>query len=49
MIVYICDPKNSTKVLLNLRNSFSAVAEYKINSNKSESRELTEPVYQNKA
>jgi hypothetical protein len=35
MIVYISDPKNSTRELLNLINSFSAVAVYKINSNKS--------------
>ena len=35
MIVYISDPKNSTRELLELINSFSAVAEYKINSNKS--------------
>ena len=35
MIVYISDPKNSTRKLLNLINSFSAVAGYKINSNKS--------------
>jgi predicted transcriptional regulator YheO len=35
MIVYICDPKNSTRELLNLINSFSAVTGYKINSNKS--------------
>jgi hypothetical protein len=35
MIVYINDPKNSTRELLNLINSFSAVAGYKINSNKS--------------
>jgi hypothetical protein len=35
MIVYINDPKNSTRELLNLTNSFSAVAGYKINSNKS--------------
>jgi hypothetical protein len=34
-IVYISDPKNSTRELLNLINSFSAVAGYKINSNKS--------------
>jgi hypothetical protein len=33
MIVYI--PKNSTRELLNLVNSFSAVAGYKSNSNKS--------------
>jgi hypothetical protein len=35
MIVYLSDPKNSTRKLLNLINSFSAVAGYKINSNKS--------------
>jgi hypothetical protein len=35
MIVYISDPKNSTRELLNLINSFSAVAGYKIISNKS--------------
>jgi hypothetical protein len=35
MIVYISDPKNSTRELLNLINSFSTVARYKINSNKS--------------
>jgi hypothetical protein len=35
MIVYISDPKNSTKEPLNLINSFSAVAGYTINSNKS--------------
>jgi ribosome biogenesis protein Nip4 len=35
MIVYISDPKNSTRQLLNLINSFSEVARYKINSNKS--------------
>jgi hypothetical protein len=35
MIIYINDPKNSTRELLNLINSFSEVAEYKINSNKS--------------
>ena len=35
MIVYISDPKNSTRELVNLINSFSAVAGYKINSNKS--------------
>ena len=32
MIVYISDPKNTTRELLNLINSFSEVAEYKINS-----------------
>jgi hypothetical protein len=35
MIIYISDPKNSTRELLNLINSFSAVGGYKINSNKS--------------
>jgi hypothetical protein len=35
MIVYIRDAKNSTRVLLNLINSFSEVPGYKINSNKS--------------
>jgi hypothetical protein len=35
MIVYIRDAKNSTRELLSLINSFSAVTGYKINSNKS--------------
>jgi ribosome biogenesis protein Nip4 len=35
MIVYISDPKNSTRELLQLINNFSKVARYKINSNKS--------------
>jgi hypothetical protein len=35
MIVYRSDPKNSMRELLNLINSFSAVAGYKINSNRS--------------
>ena len=35
MIVYVSDPKNSTKELLQLINTFSNVAEYKINSKKS--------------
>jgi hypothetical protein len=35
MIAYIIDPKNSTRELLKLINSFSEVAGYKINSNKS--------------
>jgi ribosome biogenesis protein Nip4 len=35
MIVYISDSKNSTRELLNLINSFSEVARYNINSNKS--------------
>ena len=35
MIVYISDPKNFTRELLNLINSFNEVAGYKINSNKS--------------
>jgi hypothetical protein len=33
-IAYMSDPKNSTRELLSLINSFSAVAGYKINSNK---------------
>jgi uncharacterized protein (DUF927 family) len=35
MMVYISHPKNSTRELLNMVNSFSEVAGYKINSNKS--------------
>jgi hypothetical protein len=35
MLVYISDPKNSTKEVPNLRNNFSKVPGYKINSNKS--------------
>ena len=35
MIVYISDPKDSTRELLNLINSSGEVAGYKINSNKS--------------
>ena len=35
MIVYVSDPKNSNREFLNLINGFSAVAVYKINSNKS--------------
>ena len=35
MIVYINDPKNSTREVLNLINRFSEVAGYKSNSNKS--------------
>jgi hypothetical protein len=35
MIVYISEPKNSTREILNLINSFNEVAGYKINSNKS--------------
>ena len=34
MIVYISDPKNSTKELLQLINTFSKVAGYKISSKK---------------
>jgi hypothetical protein len=34
MIVYISDPKNSTREHLNLINSFGVIARYKINSNK---------------
>jgi hypothetical protein len=33
--IYIRDPKNSTRELLNLINNFSEVSGYKINSNKS--------------
>jgi hypothetical protein len=33
MIVYVSDPKNSNRELLNLINSFNSVAGYKINSN----------------
>ena len=35
MIVYISDPNNSIRELLSLINSFSVVAGYKLNSNKS--------------
>ena len=35
MIAYISNPKNSTKELLQLINTFSNVAGYKINSKKS--------------
>jgi hypothetical protein len=35
MIVYISDPKNSTREFINLIKIFSVVAGYKINSNKS--------------
>ena len=35
MIVYMNDPKNSTRKLLQLINTFSKVAGYKINSKKS--------------
>ena len=34
MIVYISDPKNSTKELLQLINTFSNVSGYKVNSKK---------------
>jgi hypothetical protein len=34
-IVYVSDPKNSTRDLLNLINNFSEVAGYKINSTRS--------------
>ena len=33
MIVYLSDPKNSTRELLQLINNFSKVTRYKINSN----------------
>jgi hypothetical protein len=35
MIVYISDPKNSTREFQNLVNMFNEVSGYKINSNKS--------------
>jgi hypothetical protein len=35
VIVYVSDPKNSTRELLNLINNFSEIAGYKINSNES--------------
>ena len=35
MVVYLGDPKHSTRELLNLRNSFSKLVGYEINSNKS--------------
>jgi len=35
MIVYLSDPKSSTRELLSLINNFSKVAGFKINSNKS--------------
>jgi hypothetical protein len=35
MIVYLSDPKNSNRELLQLINHFSKVTGYKINSNKS--------------
>jgi ribosome biogenesis protein Nip4 len=35
MIVYISNPKNSTREFFQLINNFSKVARYKINSNKS--------------
>ena len=35
MIVYLNDPKNSNRKLLNLKNNFSKLAGYKINPNKS--------------
>ena len=36
MLVYVSDPRNSTREHLNLINNFSEVAGFKINSNKSE-------------
>jgi hypothetical protein len=35
MTVYLSDPQNSTRDLLNMINIFSKVGEYKIKSNKS--------------
>jgi hypothetical protein len=34
MIVYLPEPQNSTRELLNLINNFSKVAEYKVDPNK---------------
>jgi hypothetical protein len=34
MIIYVSDPKNSTREFLKLINNFSKVVGYKINSNK---------------
>jgi hypothetical protein len=36
MIVYLSDPKNSTREFLELISNVSKIAGYKINSNKSE-------------
>jgi hypothetical protein len=36
ILVYISDPKNSTRELLNLINNFTAIAGYKINSKKNQ-------------
>jgi hypothetical protein len=36
MIVYLCEPQNFTRELLNLITNFSQVVSYKTNSNKSE-------------
>jgi len=35
MVVYLSDPKSSTRELLNVINNFSKVSGYKINSNNS--------------
>ena len=35
MIVYLCDPKNSTREILQLIDKFNKVVGYKINSSKS--------------
>jgi hypothetical protein len=35
MIVYLCDPKNSTGEFIHMTNNFSKVAAYKINIKKS--------------
>jgi hypothetical protein len=35
MIVYLSDPKNSTRELIQLINNFSKETRYKVNSNKS--------------
>ena len=40
MIIYISDPKNSTREPLNLINNYSKVAGYKINSKKSSTQRI---------
>ena len=44
MIVYIRDPKTSTKELLQLINTFSNVAGYKINSKKKNQKPFTQMI-----
>ena len=45
MIAYIIAPKNSTRELLNLINSFSAVAGYKINNNNNNNKKSVAFLY----